>query len=75
MAKTDIDFHAIKRELFKMKCPVHKEHAEITLQNKKFKISCCCEDFLNSVKDKSIKLIKDDSIKLLTDTLKNTFKK
>ena len=73
MSESKIDLHAIKRELDKMICPVHKKHAEITVKNDSFEITCCCDSFHESIDKKTSKLITENTKKIISDTMNNLF--
>ena len=74
MSESKIDLRAIKRELDKMICPAHKKHAEITVKNEGFEITCCCCDsFHESIDKKAFKLIDENTKKIISDTMNNLF--
>lgn len=68
------DEQGIMAELEKDICPIHKKHAQITISNKGFKISSCCDEFGEFLEIKAHILMGYDAhnfvIKLSKDSLK-----
>ncbi len=66
-----MDLNSVKHRLEATICPTHLEYPIITLKDKGFSISCCCDTF----KDELVRLSKEYIADSIKDDISKIFKK